>query len=198
MYYYAYLICKASSSVYKLFINIQRDCPQPRQGGHGWDVRRRTLECRSTTATNRSSMLVINGYVGNRRTRMLIDTGSDVSILREDIWKAMCNDIISDVSEDVENSTWSSEQEPEAKGVTMISSTWIQSWTPKEIQSLQANDAALKQIAQWLSTKLLPAKFPKGVHSHLQTLLTQRQYLVQKNGIVYRQWEDVPGKGLNK
>ena len=102
------------------------------------------------------------------------------------------------LQEDVENSTLSSEQEPEVKGVTMISSTWIQSWTPKEIQSLQANDAALKQIAQWLSTKSLPAKFPQGVHSHLQTLWTQRQYLVLKNGIVYRQWEDVPGKGLNK
>ena len=74
------------------------------------------------------------------------------------------------LQEDVENSTSNSEQEPEVNGVTMISSTWIQSWTPKEIQSLQANDAALKQIAQWLSTKSLPAKFPQGVHSHLQTL----------------------------
>ena len=90
------------------------------------------------------------------------------------------------LQEDVENSTSSSEQEPEVNGVTMISSMWIQSWTPKEIRSLQANDAALKQIAQWLSTKSLPAKFPQGVHSHLQTLWTQRQYLVLKNGIVYR------------
>lgn len=37
--------------------------------------------------------------------------------------------------------TLNSEQEPKVKGVTMISSTWIQSWTPKEIQSLQANDS---------------------------------------------------------
>ena len=80
----------------------------------------------------------------------------------------------------------------------MISSTWIQSWTSKEIQSLQANNAALKQIAQWWSTNSLPAKFPQKVHSNLQTLWTQRQYLMLKNGIVYRRWEDVPGKGLNK
>ena len=73
--------------------HIQRDCPQPRRGGRGRSVRRRTLEYRSTTATNRSTMLVINGYIGNHRTHMLIDTGSDVSILREDIWKAICNDI---------------------------------------------------------------------------------------------------------
>lgn len=35
-----------------------------------------------------------------------------------------------------------SEPEPEVKEVTMVSSTWIQSWTPEEIQSLQANDTA--------------------------------------------------------
>ena len=37
-------------------------------------------------------MLVVDGYVGDRQTLMLIDMGSDVSILREDVWKAIYND----------------------------------------------------------------------------------------------------------
>lgn len=72
--------------------HIRRDCPQPRWGGRGWGVRRRTREYRSTTGTctNLKSMLVINRYVGDCLTSMLIDTGLDVFILQEDIWKA-CN-----------------------------------------------------------------------------------------------------------
>ena len=90
------------------------------------------------------------------------------------------------------------EQEPGIKEVTMISTIGMQAWTPEEIQSLQAGDVALNQFSHWLSVNSVPSTFPKGAHSHLQTLWTQRQYLLLKDGILYRKWEDVPGRGLNK
>ena len=37
-------------------------------------------------------MLVVDGYIGGRLTHMLIDTGSDVSIVRQDIWEAIRRD----------------------------------------------------------------------------------------------------------
>ena len=46
---------------------------------------------RLTIATN-NSMLVVDGHVGGRPTHMLIDTGSDVSIVREDVWETICKD----------------------------------------------------------------------------------------------------------
>ena len=74
--------------------HIQRACPQSRCRGHGQSARscRRMRENRLTTAANCNSMPVIDGYVGDHLTRMLIDTGSDVSILREDVWKMIHND----------------------------------------------------------------------------------------------------------
>ena len=47
---------------------------------------------RSTTAANaKSSALVVDGYVGGRLTNMLVDTGSDVSIIRKDVWEVVCS-----------------------------------------------------------------------------------------------------------
>ena len=59
--------------------------------------------------------------------------------------------------------------------VATVSTTWIPSWSPEEIQHLQESDPPLKQFTLWLSTNSLPVSFPKSVHSHLQTLWTQRQ-----------------------
>ena len=72
--------------------HMQRSCPQPRRGGRGRRRMRASGQYRYTSAFNCNSVLVVDGYAGDRLTHMLIDTGSDVSIVREDIWKSICKD----------------------------------------------------------------------------------------------------------
>ena len=44
---------------------------------------------KSITATNNSALMV-DGVVEGQPTKMLIDSGSAVTILHEDVWKAAC------------------------------------------------------------------------------------------------------------
>ena len=92
----------------------------------------------------------------------------------------------------VEKDTLNMEPEQEAQGVSTILTTWIPSWTPEEIQHLQASDSAL---------------WPSGCQqTHCQTNFQKEFTAVfkhstisgAKNGILYLHWEDVSGKGLNK
>ena len=78
------------------------------------------------------------------------------------------------------------------------SDSWASSWSVEELKSSQAADAALSQMITWLSSKSVPYCVPKGSSIQLQSLWTQRRYLLLKDGILYRRWEDVPGKGLHK
>ena len=88
----------------------------------------------------------------------------------------------------------------EAAQVSTISpsNSWSPSWSGEEFQSSQNADLALHHIIIWLSTKSMPSRLPRGSSTQLQSLWTQRQYLLLKDGILYRHWEDVPGGGLNK
>ena len=88
----------------------------------------------------------------------------------------------------------------EAAQVSTVSpsNSWSPSWSGEEFQSSQNADLALHQIIIWLSTKSMPSRLPRGSSTQLQSLWTQRQYLLLKDGILYRHWEDVPGGGLNK
>ena len=67
--------------------HIRRNCHRPRREGRSEGGQR---SYRSITATNNST-LVVDGLVEGRLTKMLIDSGSAVTILREDVWKAACN-----------------------------------------------------------------------------------------------------------
>eukprot|EP00731_Ephydatia_muelleri_P007367 Em0003g1615a len=58
---------------------------------------------------------------------------------------------------------------------------WLQSFHEPEA-AYQRQDPDLKQVIKWLETKTLP----------------KCHYLVMQNKILYRQWEDVQGRGLNK
>ncbi len=64
--------------------HIRRNCSRPRREGRPDGTQR---NYRAITATNNSS-LVIDGLVEDRPTTMLIDSGSAVTILRADVWKA--------------------------------------------------------------------------------------------------------------
>ena len=66
--------------------HIRRNCPRPLKEGRTEGGQR---SYRSITATNNST-LVVDGFVEGQPTKMLIDSGSAVTILREDIWKAAC------------------------------------------------------------------------------------------------------------
>ncbi len=65
--------------------HIRRNCTRPR----GERRQEGTQSYRAITATNNSA-LVIDGFVAGRPTKMLIDSGSAVTILREDVWNAVC------------------------------------------------------------------------------------------------------------
>ena len=78
------------------------------------------------------------------------------------------------------------------------SDSWASSWSVDELKSSQAADTTLNQLITWLSSKSAPYGLPKGSSIQLQSLWTQRRHLLLKDGILYRHWEDVPGKGLHK
>ncbi len=64
--------------------HIRRNCSRPRREGRPEGTQR---NYRAITATKNSS-LVIEGLIEDRPTTMLIDSGSAVTILRADVWKA--------------------------------------------------------------------------------------------------------------
>ena len=91
------------------------------------------------------------------------------------------------------------EEDGDVPEVSTISpSSWFPSRDVEELKSSQNADSALRQMITWLSKKSMPSHLPRGSSTQLQSLWTQRHYLVLQDGILYRRWEDIPGKGLNK
>ncbi|KAL5502694.1 hypothetical protein EMCRGX_G009508 [Ephydatia muelleri] len=91
------------------------------------------------------------------------------------------------------------EEDNEDQGcVLAVTDSWMPSWTHEELAAYQRQDPALKQVIKWLETKTLPKVFPKNASSHVKALWSQCHHLVMQNKILYRQWEDVQGRGLNK
>ena len=61
---------------------------------------------------------------------------------------------------------------------------------------LQEGDPDLRQVTLWLQNGF-PSSFPRHGSGWLQTLWAQKDHLMLDGGVLYRRWEDVPGKGLN-
>jgi len=74
-------------------------------------------------------------------------------------------------------------------------SSWAPRWTLTEIQEAQQSDPVLGTFAQWMEAGTVPDVFPRQSSRTLQNLWGQRQNLVLEDGVLYRQWLDVPGKG---
>ena len=88
----------------------------------------------------------------------------------------------------------------DALNVSTISSTddiWLPQWTKEELLTAQQEDPDLKIVLQWMKTKM-PSDFPRHVSRTVQTLWTQRQQLLLVDGVLYREWLDLPGNGSNK
>ena len=64
-------------------------------------------------------------------------------------------------------------------------------------KQLQDKDADLRQVILWLQHDDCPPVLPKDGSKCVQTLWSQKDHLVLDGGVLYRRWEDVPGKGFN-
>ncbi|KAL5501944.1 hypothetical protein EMCRGX_G008627 [Ephydatia muelleri] len=64
---------------------------------------------------------------------------------------------------------------------------------PREIQS---SDSDIRRVISWVKgTTPTPAVCPSEGSYTLQTLWAQHKHLVVRDEVLFRQWEDVPGKG---
>ena len=71
-------------------------------------------------------------------------------------------------------------------------------WSNREIKEQQTQDSDIKIVRGWLQRNIFPDRCQSSVSWKLQSLWTQRKNLLLKDGILYRQWEDIPGGGMNK
>ena len=62
----------------------------------------------------------------------------------------------------------------------------------------QKEDSDLQQVISWLLNNNIPPALPTSSSYWLQTLRSQKNYLLLKDGILYRQWLDVYGGGSNR
>ena len=71
----------------------------------------------------------------------------------------------------------------------------LPAWTNQEVADFQRADTDLEQVITWLQSGSVPQQCPKDSTWQLQSLWTQCKNLLLKDGILYRQWEDIPGGG---
>ena len=78
----------------------------------------------------------------------------------------------------------------------------MSSWVPVlpffDQKREQQSDPDLTQVTAWIVNRNVPTKLPSYGSYWLQTLWAQSSHLMLQDGVLYRRWEDVPGKGLNK
>ena len=92
-----------------------------------------------------------------------------------------------------------SEGEDSVMGSVGVASTEIivPVWSSDEIRQHQEEDVDLKIVIDWLQNNAFPDRCPPSASWKLQSLWTQRRNLVLTDGILYRQWEDIPGGGTD-
>ena len=71
-------------------------------------------------------------------------------------------------------------------------------WTKIELREMQEADRNLGEVIKWLASGSLHVSCPilKLIGNCMQSLWVQRNYLLLKDGLLYRQWKDVEGNGL--
>ena len=74
----------------------------------------------------------------------------------------------------------------------------LPAWTNQEVADFQRADTDLEQVIIWLQSGSVPQQCPKDSTWQLQSLWTQCKNLLLKDGILYRQWEDIPGGGQDR
>ena len=91
------------------------------------------------------------------------------------------------------------EQEAGVSHYTSVSTvnTPKQAWDTHSFKLQQQADSNLQQMTKWLNDNTLPLSFPKCASTDLQALWNQRHSLKVINGVLYRQWKDIPNGGVN-
>ena len=74
--------------------------------------------------------------------------------------------------------------------------TLLPSWNMDDFRQ-QQEDCSLQQMINWLGNHSLPSSFLKHAHIEVQALWNQRHSLKLVDGILYRQWKDLPNGGVN-
>ena len=74
-------------------------------------------------------------------------------------------------------------------------SNWAPTWSLEELRAEQNKDCDLHTVISWLTSDLVPPDFPKQSSYTVQTLWNQRNSLVLDQGVLFRQWEDIPNGG---
>jgi hypothetical protein len=67
----------------------------------------------------------------------------------------------------------------------------LRTWSPEDLKSAQRSDADLMKVISWFESNSITRSPP--VKAKLKTLWFQKDQLILKEGVLYRQWEDVPG-----
>ena len=67
-------------------------------------------------------------------------------------------------------------------------------WTKVEMQEADRN---LGEVIKWLASGSLPVSCPTEANWKSQSLWVQRNFLLLKDGMLYRQWKDSEGNGLH-
>ena len=71
----------------------------------------------------------------------------------------------------------------------------LPTWSPEDLKSAQRNDPDFMEVISWFESNSIPRS---PVQAKLKTLWFQKDQLILKEGVLYRQWEDVPGGGLHR
>jgi hypothetical protein len=75
--------------------------------------------------------------------------------------------------------------------------TLLPSWNMDDFRLQQQADSSLQQMINWLGNHSLPLSFPKQANIELQVLWNQRHSLKLIDGVLYRQWKDLPNGGVH-
>ena len=79
----------------------------------------------------------------------------------------------------------------------VLANTWIPNWCVIELLEAQQQNPDLRQIITWLKEDTIPKKCPILATYRVQAILSQRNQPLLENGLLYRKWKDVPGRGAN-
>ena len=84
------------------------------------------------------------------------------------------------------------------RGISSDEYSWVPVLPFIDQKREQQSDPDLMQVTTWIVNGNVPSKLPSYGSYWVQTLWAQSSHLMLQEGVLYRRWEDVPGKGLNK
>ena len=75
--------------------------------------------------------------------------------------------------------------------------SWLPTWNMDDFRLQQQADKGIHQMTLSLKDDSLPQSFPKLASADVQVLWNQRHSLKLTDGVLYRQWKDIPNGGAS-